>query len=433
MEQFKTFGFSYNTLKKDGELHMAYYLSNGEEYNPDKGDIFFNERIKFPLTTVIKNKLGLAQAIQLLHILCGISYFKTCLPKKIIIPTYDISSEEPPLTFTKDQASFFKTVYEKGLGEFFYRNEIDFRGLIEFPVQDKKTSYIPSPVSSPKGRGRILVPLGGGKDSIVTAHLLKKEGHDITLLHNAKNPIVESIAGQMELPLITVERFLDPLLFELNEKGALNGHIPITAINSTIAIIVALLYGFDTIAMSNEKSANEGNVDYLDTKVNHQWSKSEEFEKMLQNYVHTYINPNLKYYSHLRSMTELEIVKIFCEECEDLLFYAKSCNANWKIGIRVRDSGSWCSKCPKCAFVFALYAAYLPRQTLEHLFEENLFDKEELLPLYKQLLGLEGFKPFECVGTPEEVQEAFQLIHKRGEFEDTKAMKLFLCELRIKN
>ena len=76
-----------------------------------------------------------------------------------------------------------------------------------------------------------------------------------------------------------------------------------------------------------------------------------------------------------------------------------------------------------------MFAAFLPEKTLLEIFDRNLFDEPALQPFYRQLLGLEGFKPFECVGTPEETSAAFLLAHERGDMDRTKAMHLFLNEV----
>jgi len=42
--------------------------------------------------------------------------------------------------------------------------------------------------------------------------------------------------------------------------------------------------------LSNEKSASEENTTWKDLKINHQYSKSLEFETDLNNYLNTYIS-----------------------------------------------------------------------------------------------------------------------------------------------
>jgi hypothetical protein len=175
--------------------------------------------------------------------------------------------------------------------------------------------------------------------------------------------------------------------------------------------------------MSNEKSANEGNVEYLGEQINHQWSKSAEFETAFNAYVDKYINKHLTYFSKLREMTELEIVEEFAK-LPQYFESATSCNSNWKIS-REHQSMKWCGTCPKCTFVFALMAAHLSKDIVVKMFGGNVFDDESTIPLFQQLLGLEGFKPFECVGTPEETNQAFEMIRERGEFADSAVMKMY--------
>ncbi|MBI3336010.1 endonuclease domain-containing protein [Candidatus Peregrinibacteria bacterium] len=406
MKSYSTFIFdSYSFDPVEGQIELRYALDDGIRF-------IENLAVPHPRTGAAKN---IDAALFALHLIGGISYYKTFCPK-----TIEIRSG----TLNETQARFWNTVYEKGLGEFWYKNKMDGKGLVNFPVSEKRVvSPQPSPSPSPlKGRGNILLPIGGGKDSIVTLEMLREQKP--TLFRMGSHPVITEIATVADLPLLTVERTLDPQLFDLNEQGALNGHVPITCYLSCLCTVIAELYGFDQIAMSCEKSANEGNVEYLGTKVNHQWSKSEEFEHIFQEYIRTFIDSNLKYWSPVRHMTELEIVKEFAKHPQ-YFHYTTSCNKNWKIisplfphgGERGRVRGEqklWCNQCPKCAFVFALYAAYLPKERVLEIFGENLFEKKDLIPIYRQLLGLEGCKPFECVGTPEETREAFRLAEKNG-------------------
>ncbi len=361
----------------------------------------------------------------------GISYFKTCLPRAISVDSGQLDQHE---------AKFWNTVYEKGLGEFFYQNDIDFRGLMNFPAHREKEILSPAmrkkPIVNPLKR--ILVPIGGGKDSMVTIELLRKTGADMTLLRLEPHPIIDELSHAAGLPMMTVRRQLSPALFDLNAEGALNGHVPITAYLSVLSGLMAVLYDFDAVAMSNERSANIGNVEFKGQMVNHQWSKSVEFERMFRRYLSDVILTNTEYFSVVRPYSELKIAQVFSQYPE---YFSRvtSCNKNWKILARHDDagaamhpseaSGAWCCKCPKCAFVFACMAAFLDKADLLHMFGANLFDDETLVPLFEELLGIRNFKPFECVGTQEETKAAFVLAHRCGELEDTPVMKMFVSKV----
>ena len=193
----------------------------------------------------------------------------------------------------------------------------------------------------PINQQRVLVPFGGGKDSIVTAELLKKAGAHVTLFRLGYLPIIEELQHIAGFPLITVKRSISHTLFELNAAGALNGHVPITAYVSILATLVAELYGFDAVIMSNERSANHGNVEFKGMEINHQWSKSVAFERAFRSYLEKTIDTSVQYYSLLRPLSELKIAEIF-SRYPAYFGTATSCNTNWKILSDDETEQRWC-------------------------------------------------------------------------------------------
>ncbi len=412
MNQYQSFIFdSYSFDESAKRIELRYALDD---------EIRFTETLQLPEDRPLEivNRDGLDRALFMLHLIGGISYYKTCLPKNIQIRSGSLG---------KDQAEFWKTVYEQGLGEFFYRNEIDFRGLINFPASSHQP---PATSSKPEARGqKLLVPIGGGKDSIVTIELLKKSKLPMTLLRVGSHPFIHEIASVANVSLLTVDRRLDPQLFKLNADGALNGHVPITAYLSILSIVLSELYGFTDVAFSDERSADEGNTEMYGMTINHQWSKSLEFEKALRAYLQNEGIDAVEYFSLLRPLSELHIVQQFTRYPQYFEHFT-SCNANWKILSNTHapsniHTGRWCGQCPKCTFAFALCAAFLPKETVINIFETNLFADASLLPLYRELLGIEGIKPFECVGTPEETYAALSLADESGDWDDTPIMDMF--------
>lgn len=388
------------------------------EIQPDKKTINFNYRVRdLSLTEKIilpapipssMNPLLLKNILNDLHLILGITYFKMYCPKKIIIP-YRLS---------KEQADFWNTVYTKGLGEFFYKNKIDFVGLINFPFSDEvKTSPIDE-----KRKDRTLIGIGGGKDSIVSVEILKNQKKEISgfILNSQNTPpnIQAEVSKAMEINYLIVKRQLDLQLFNL--KSAYNGHIPITAIYSFIALLLAAIYDYSSIVIPNGKSANFGNVNYLGVEINHQWSKSEEFEKLFQEYVKQNITLNIDLSSNLRAYSEIEIAKMFSTHKKYFSVFS-SCNKNFKIKESVCQK-RWCGECAKCAFVFIILAAYLPKKEIVEIFAKNLLDDLQLFPLFQDLIGKGKMKPFDCVGTFEESIEAFEIIKNKGEFNNDVVM-----------
>lgn len=351
-----------------------------------------------------------ARVLNCLFLILGISYWKTCCPRTI---------EILPFSLSKKEAEFWNTVYTNGLGEFFYKNNIDFHGLVKFPY-----SKIAAPRSIRIKRSkRSFLLFGGGKDSLVAAEILKKKKKDFSLFMVGESAVQKETASLVGKPSIAFMRVLDPKLLALNGKpGVYNGHVPASAIYAFAGVLAGVFYGFNEVIASNEKSANYGNVRYRGTMINHQWSKSQEFETLLSGYLCDFLTPNMRYYSLLRPLTELEIVKEFMHYPKYFNHFS-SCNKNFRIANRAETK--WCGECPKCAFVFTALAAYLPKVKVVKIFGKNLFADEKLVPLYKELLGLEKFKPFECVGTPEETKKAFRVIYKKHEYSETPVMKMF--------
>lgn len=349
------------------------------------------------------------QLLQVIHIIIGISYWKIFCPENIIIGNYHFSSI---------QATFWNTVYTKGLGEFFYKNDIDYRGLVHFPFSSKSSTTHKLPQSILHDKKSALLGLGGGKDSVVAYELLKKHKFDITgfiLETGREHEVTRDLVESMNLNTIIVKRRIDPKLFQLNKReDVFNGHIPISAIIASIGLFVAHVLDISYIVVGNECSANDGNVSYLGKEINHQWSKSYEFEKLFQDYTSEFVTKKARYFSLLRPFSEIHIAKLF-SKFPAYFDHVTSCNANFQI---LKHTNSiWCGKCPKCVFVFTLLSAFIPKQTLTHMFHTNIFENASLLPIFKQLLGLEGSKPFECVGTEHEMLLALLYTRKKSEYQ----------------
>lgn len=360
-----------------------------------------------------------------LLLVLGISYWKIFCPTTL---------ETPTLTLSKEQADFWNTVYTKGLGEFFYVNNIDFRGLIKFPYKELKD--LPQLVSLPKKK-RSIVPIGGGKDGIVVAELLKKihKPFSTILIYTGveETRAQEEVVKEIGNDVIRIHHRLDPQITELNKReDTYNGHIPMVAMHSFIELFTAFMYDYTYIVLGNEESANYGNVEYLGETMNHQWSKSLEFEELFQEYIKKYVTNDILLFSILRPFSEIKIAQLFSQHPEYFPHFV-SCNKGFT-SVK-KGQTSWCGKCPKCAFVFVLLTAFLPKEKVINIFGKNLFEDTSLLSLYKELLGLEAFKPFECVGTPEETTLAFLYALRSGEWNDTKVMEFFISHVlpTIKN
>lgn len=329
-----------------------------------------------------------------------ISYWKCVCPTQVVIKCGYLNEE---------QINWFKKLYYNGLGEYRYINNIEVTQdqmmdiQIETPYKEIQT------VSSKELKGSII-PIGGGKDSTVTLEIMKSFKKDnYCLMIGGKTPSLEcaKIAGYEDDKIIEVTRTIDKNLIQLNNEGYLNGHTPFSSLLAFLSYMIAFLTNTKYIALSNESSAEESNVE--GENINHQYSKSYEFEQDFEYYSNQYLKANVKYFSLLRPLNELQIAKIFSRNIQYHKIF-RSCNVGSKT-----IPWQWCTDCPKCLFVFIILSPFLYKDKLVEIFGKDLYEKENLLETFKELCGYGETKPFECVGTYEEVNYAITVTINRLE------------------
>jgi UDP-N-acetyl-alpha-D-muramoyl-L-alanyl-L-glutamate epimerase len=329
----------------------------------------------------------LDRIFRLILLLSGVSYYKAFIPSVLTCRAFEL--DEPT-------AEFLQEFYEKGLAEFAFRNGLSLRGHLRFEASSQPA---PSPIAVELPR-RMCVPVGGGKDSIVTIECLKQGGEPLLLFSLGDAAPIAACITAAKLPFIRVHRRLDPSLLQLNEAGALNGHVPITGILSAIALASAVMFGCDSVAMSNEHSASAANLTLDGVDINHQYSKSFEFERDFAQYVERFISPSIGYFSLLRPLSEIEIARRFSKYPEYFGVF-RSCNTAFRQAREARRR-HWCCNCPKCRFVFLALSPFVPKPDLIEIFGCNLLDDETQCEGFAELCGLRANKPFECVGETSE-------------------------------
>jgi UDP-N-acetyl-alpha-D-muramoyl-L-alanyl-L-glutamate epimerase len=373
----------------------------------------FVERIRFPgagSQFPVEREQACAKALQLLHWIAGVSYYKAALP-----PEMNMQSGLPSAQVT----ALLQAIYTHGLAEFAYQNQLQIEA--QFPAGGATCSTVEA-VALPR---RALVPIGGGKDSLVSIEAIKKAGQPACATWIGNSELIAATAKATGLPTLNIQREVAPELFALNANGALNGHVPVTAINSAVMVLAALLYGFDQIIFSNEASSNAATLhDANGEAVNHQWSKSIAFESAFSALVQSEIAPGLHYFSLLRPYRELAITSKFAKFMQyDALF--SSCNRNFRI-LGNKPSSRWCNQCPKCHFVFLALAPFVPKPRLIHIFGLNLLDQSELAPAFDALMEWGGaHKPFECVGEAEESRAAMASLCARADWQEDALVQRF--------
>jgi len=389
-------GYEANT--DTAGIHVRYEFNLAGKFTFHPGFSIPRKRFfqNFPSTVELQSQVfqNLIFHIGLIEL---ISYWKAACPVQVIIRGQKLSDQ---------QLSWWKNVYYQGLGEFFYTNDIK-TSLREFMTIS--TSGITLPLQHISLDETVIVPIGGGKDSVVTLELLGKTQQIRPFIMNPRGATLEClrVAGFGKDGFIEVNRRLDPLLLELNAQGFLNGHTPFSALLAFYSLLVSAVSGHRHIALSNESSANEPTV--ADTDVNHQYSKSYAFESDFRDYVKEYISGDFNYFSFLRPLNELRIAQLFAEQVKYYQVF-KSCNAGSKTDI-------WCCNCPKCLFAFTILSPFIPMIELVHIFGKNLFDFPQMLGYLKELTGIDEVKPFECVGTIDEVNAALHLFISRHKHE----------------
>lgn len=361
-------------------------------------------------------KAVLEPTLQALLLMLGINYW-------CVFPTKNIKIEG--FALTREQAQFWEALYLNGLGEFFYEMKMDFRGLIAFPYDESLSAPTPIKFVLPT---RALLLNGAGKDSILSAEMLKASDIPFDFFAFAPTPAHKRIAKLVGAKTITVTRRRDPKIERTILWSGVSSSYPSVSTFTFIATLLAELLGYDSIVFSNERSADFGNLTYLGLPVNHQWCKSSEAEKMTNDYIQKFITPDISTKSLLREFSELEIVRRFVRYPK-YLHYVTSCNMYFwlpRLSQHLSRTGYWCGRCPKCVFLFACFSAYLPKKEVLAMFGANLYPKKRLLPLFRRILGIEGFKPLDCVGEPEEMILAMHYAAKRGEYTGEPGIQLFL-------
>ncbi len=376
---------AYSYIVENNELQINFLFRLSEKYSFQPAlklslpESFDQNRLNDSLFRNIIFNLGMIELI---------SYWKAaCSPELIVRPQ----------ALSASQILWWKKLYLNGLGEFFYTNGIE-PGNDFMTIRATEGKQLEK--SNCETAAGLLVPVGGGKDSVVSLELLSHYKNCTPFIINPRPASMHTLnkAGFSEGDSVRLFRSIDPILLELNDKGFLNGHTPFSAMLAFASTLVAFIYGIPEIALSNESSANEPSIP--GTAINHQYSKSIEFETDFREYVQRYITDDIRYFSFLRPLNELQIAKIFAGFHNHFDTF-RSCNVGSK-------TDSWCGKCPKCLFTFIILSPFVEHAKLVRIFAKDLFEDETLIPLLDQLTGIAEEKPFECIGTLDEVNAALK-------------------------
>jgi len=412
-EQYPVFGLRSCVVRmEEAELDLEFVYSAGS-------DLEFRSKIaiSFPEDPGLRDE-DMNWLTPFVHSLCLIdmlSYWKA-----VCSPEIRLNS----IAMNNSQADWWRRIYHRGLSEFFYINNVS--------VAEEELVYLGNeegerPVAYQECAGDFsgnLIPVGGGKDSALVLNLLSEvKSENTCLLLNPTEAArrVVKMAGYEDSSIITVKRSIDPRLLEANRQGYLNGHTPFSALLAFLALLCALVQKKKYIVLANESSANEGNLE--GDSVNHQYSKSFEFEEMFSKYVSDNLCSQVEYFSFLRPLNEAQIAREFAKNVDYLPAF-RSCNAGGR-------QDKWCCCCAKCLFVYIMLLPFVPEEELQSTFGRDLLNDPALQEIFDGLWKPSTLKPLECVGSRAEVTSALDFIWSRYK-KEAKELPCLLSEWSVR-
>jgi hypothetical protein len=388
--------FSYDGYTIDptsGEVHCTY----------STGGYSFTERYVFGPKGNWSDP-AVDAAVRILYLMAGVSYYKTGAARVI-----DLG----PTPTTPKERAFLTQYFRHGLGEFAYRNTVDLQDLSVVGIEATQPA---GPDYAPSAQ-RPLIPFGGGIDSIVTVSALREDASQpaLCVVHppGDRFAAIEEAAAVTGLPVVRIAREIDPMLRRSEKLGFLNGHVPITAVITAAALVAAVLEGRDAVVLSNEWSASAPTLVHEGHPINHQWSKSIEFEEGFAQLVGAALGPQIAVFSYLRSRSELWVAQQFAQ-LKEFHGVFRSCNRAFHQDPAER-LGQWCGTCDKCCFIDLILSPFLEAAELQSIFGGNEpLSNPQLQGRFETLLGLAPDpRPFECVGDVGECRAALDLAATR--------------------
>jgi len=411
-----SFGFTHRRLDPDGTIRLGYALDH----------VQFEETIEIPAPLIVN--AATESLLDLLHWVAGVSYYKAAIPDRV-----EFAGTTPAGATT----TLLAALYSEGLGEFAVVNGLSglpnpkFTQATEMPGGQGSgaRTRLSRSATDPRSDGqinRLLVPVGGGKDSAVAIEIARASGLETTLFSVGDAPPMRATAAVAGFPRHVATRRIDPGLIELNAEGALNGHVPITAIVSATALLVAATQGIDAVALANERSASAANLTWHGIEINHQFSKSRRAESLLTAAV-AEIPDAPRIFSILRPASELGIARAFATMTAYHPAFT-SCNTVFRLDPARRNT-SWCCDCDKCRFVYLILAPFMRPAQLTVIFGRDLLADSDQYDGFALLTATGGDKPFECVGEVEECLAAIHLIARHREWRERVNVRRLVDEV----
>jgi UDP-N-acetyl-alpha-D-muramoyl-L-alanyl-L-glutamate epimerase len=345
---------------------------------------------------------------ELWFLLAGLSYYKAGAARRIDVGDIPLGEAGRALL---DAALL------EGLGEFAYRNEL----FLDDVVIDGGRDVVEHKINL--DAERVVVPFGGGIDSVVTtSHLASHLDQTLFIVSPTSGRFapLEETAHVTGLPVIRARRSLDPQLLS-HDASFFHGHVPVTAMVTLLAAVAAVASGRGGVVMSNEHSASAPNLRRGALEVNHQWSKSLLAERLIARAIEERIGDELVVASFLRDRSEIWVAEAF-SRLDRYHHVFRSCNRAFTQALEER-LGTWCGECDKCLFINLMLAPYLSRATLSDIFHHEPLSDPARDAQLRILVGVGvDAKPFECVGDPDESAAALARVSELNEWRDVERL-----------
>lgn len=397
---------SYTLLNNRTHVDLTYTTNhNGETFSFSESYIF-----EKPLPESLETH----RLLRMLHLASGISYYKLFFNTDI----------EHPYAMSTKESAFWNNIFLNGLGEYLYVNDLSADALATFGPQEGHSTPTSQRVTlAPKA----LLGIGGGKDSIVAGELLKSIGISLegfVLATGDTTAQAAAVGSIMHVPTHIVRRRLDQSLINLQSRpDTYKGHIPVSLLFAITGALLAVTYSTSYVIVANEASASIPRAHHNDTPVNHQWSKSFEAEKLIQQYMQEYVHADLIYFSAIRPLSSVAVAKIFSDFPKYFTTFTSD-NFGFRINAQKRPNNRWSAESPKTLSSYILLCAWLNEAQLLEVFGEDFMNNKQLEHEFLQLMGIEGEQPLDCVGTPQELRASLSQAYNRGILLKSHLMKL---------
>ena len=398
--------FRYVGLEIDESTLLATYELDGRR---------FVEAVTFE-GILLEDNTAVTALAWLWFLVAGLSYYKAGAARRIDLGTTPIGPKGRALLVA---------ALRDGLGEFAYKNDLPLDDVVI--VGGTEVLRIEGRFDS----RRVLVPFGGGIDSVVTTSQLSSELDQALFVVSptqGRFAPLEATAECTGLDILRATRALDPQIL-VPDSSFFQGHVPVTAMVTLLAAVAAAATQRGGVVMSNEHSSSAANLRWSDRDVNHQWSKSYDAEILIADAVQESVGDGLVVASFLRDRSEVWVAEVFSHLTKYHHVF-RSCNRAFSQAAENRDE-NWCGECDKCLFINLMLAPYIPRATLREIFQHEPLSDAARDDQLRVLVGAgASFKPFECVGDPDESAVALVKVSELDEWRDEQRLDSLAREVR---